>query len=36
MLPKSAFCTKLGVVAHKIDDRIKNRARKGYKERDKL
>lgn len=26
MLPKSVFCTKLGVIAHKIDDRIKNKA----------
>lgn len=36
MLPKFVFSTKLEVTAHKTDDKIKNKAPKGYEERDEL
>lgn len=32
MLPKSVFSTKLKVIAHKTDDKIENKAPKGYEE----
>lgn len=36
MLPKSAFSTKLEAMHTQADGRIKNRAPKGYKEKDEL